>query len=63
MSQLLFVFATYLLIGAAIATLVFLVLGDNASRRRLDNDIFRELDCIRRQFDALQREISDRKRP
>ena len=62
MSQLLFVFATYLLIGAAIATLVFLVLGDSASRR-LDNDIFRELDCIRRQLDAIRREISDRKRP
>ena len=63
MSQFLFVFATYLLIGAAIATLVFLVFGQIDARRNLDNDIFRELDCIRRQLDALRREISDRKRP
>ncbi len=60
MSQFLFAFATYLLIGVAIWTLVSLVLGEIDSRRRLDTDIFRELDSIRRQLDDLRREISNR---
>ena len=59
MSQILFAFATYLALAAAIWTLFVLTLGGFDLRRQRDLDILHALDDLRREVAALRSKISN----